>query len=563
MGKKQPARGRRGPKKPVDVVWIGGSALMTNYVWDEAEPYRPASLIWMSAEGAILGATAVKPEELLNRASESLQHTIDNPIQGRPHKPTQVRVASSDLANILRDSHPGIEIVCAPTPEMDEVLAFMTADMSKDEEPEPSYLSPEIGPEVMASFFGAAAKLFRAKPWEVVPSDTSLFAVTIKQLGLRDDVLSVIGQMGQSLGIILFSDLEDFYAYVEAADTIEFDENLELPPHFVFDFEHRSHIAPSLRREIAEHKWEVAAANAYPRLLAVDEDLVARPPTIHELTMSEAIALALTKVLSEEKALRDAWMGGKPLSRTLSVQTHGGDIEVTLRAPYELENTHLRPPHDVFADLFDLARTADEFDRDALLPVENELLRRFAVSPEVSNIDRLDTCGLVMELAATFFEETIATLNPADLRTIIFELIPNKAVIEASEARRIIQEIRAFYSFLRREFAFEQADDYLVPLDDDAAQKLEDALSDSSNFGMAKTMFIAGRLAGFDMNTEEGTEAWKQTIEEKPIPPGVPLPSLSESPPNGRKAASRRTKNQKNQRKAARKATRRVRKKKR
>jgi hypothetical protein len=38
-----------------------------------------------------------------------------------------------------------------------------------------------------------------------------------------------------------------------------------------------------LRNGIAEHRWEVAGAAAYPSLLAVDEDIIGRPATADEL----------------------------------------------------------------------------------------------------------------------------------------------------------------------------------------------------------------------------------------------------------------------------------------
>jgi hypothetical protein len=46
-----------------------------------------------------------------------------------------------------------------------------------------------------------------------------------------------------------------------------------------------------------------AGADAYPGLVAVDEDLIARPPTAEEVTIAEAIALALIRLLAGKKAL--------------------------------------------------------------------------------------------------------------------------------------------------------------------------------------------------------------------------------------------------------------------
>ena len=82
-------------------------------------------------------------------------------------------------------------------------------------------------------------------------------------------------------------------------------------------------------------------------------------------------------------------------------------------------------------------------------------------------------------------------------------------------------------------------------------KKLETALSDSSNFGMAKSLFMGGREAGFDMDTKDGIDAWMRGVQSRPLPASVRLPSLG-APSRPADKASLRAK--KNQRKAARKA---------
>jgi len=541
---------RSGPEKSKAVEWVGGSVLVPAYVTGEGEPYRPEALFWMSAEGAIVGSTVAKPGELLSMASESLQDAIEKSMFGRPARPTRVRVASDELADALREGHPRIEIVCAPTPELDEMLEMMRQKMDEDGATEQSYLSPDIGPDAMASFFRAAARLFRAKPWNVVPSDQSLFSVTIEKLGVRDAAMSVIGQMGQSMGLVLFSSLDDFEAYLDAADAMEYGEESEMPPHFALNFERGADLAPVLRKEIAEHNWEVVDANAYPWLVVIDEELVARPPSAGEVTMAEAIAHALTNVMAEKKALRAAWKGGEPLSRRLSVETQQGEIEVTLGAPYMRTPVVFDATSNIMADLAALARQDDEVDPEAREPLEDELVRRFAESPEAKDLDEIQACRFVMDFASNYFGQTIATLGASELREIIFDIIPRKVIIDASEARWVIEENRAFYGFLKREFKLKQADACLKVLSDAAIKKLESAFSDSSNFGMAKSLFTAGADAGFDMQSKKGIEAWLQAVQGKPLPPSVRFPSFDASPPSAKKAA----KAKKNKRKAARRA---------
>lgn len=517
-----------GSKKRTGIEWVGGLVSMPAYVTGEGEPYRPEMLVWMGGEGAVLAYTVGKPGALVDLACESLRSAIEEPMSGRPHKPDRVRVALPELAEALRAGRSGIEIVCAPAPEIDAVFAALSERMSDDAGTEQSYLSTHVGPAAIAAFFRAAAGLFRAKPWKTVPDDQSVFSVTIETLGVSDAALSVIGQMGQSLGLILFSGIDDYDAYLDAADAMEHGEVLPMPPHLALNFERDTELSAALRKEIAEHDWEIAGAEAYPWLVAVDEDIVARPPTAEEVTIAEAIALALPKVLEEKTALLAAWNGGEPVVRKRVVPTHVGDIEVSLRVPHGRAPVEYEPPHDVLAGLFELGEDRDEIDGDARRLLEGELMRRFAASPEAKSLTDIWSCHVLMDFAAGYFNATIATLGPQELREIVFDIIPRKMSIDASAASRIIEENRAFYAFLGREFGLEQADACLRVLGGDAVKKLEGALSDTSKFGMAKSIFMGGRDAGFDMDSSEGIEAWMRAMQSRSRPPwsGPPAPGF-------------------------------------
>lgn len=90
--------------------------------------------------------------------------------------------------------------------------------------------------------------------------------------------------------------------------------------------------------------------------------------------------------------------------------------------------------------------------------------------------------------------------------------------IDASAAASIIMDNRAFYAFLKREFALNQAAACLRVLGAQAVKQLEAALSDKSNFGMAKSLFMEGREAGFEMDTQDGIESWMRAVMSNPAP---------------------------------------------
>ena len=537
-------------KKKTGIEWVGGVAVMPGYVTGEGEPYRPEMLLWLDDNQLVLGVTTEKPGELLARASASLAETMAKPMVGKADAPTRIRVASKELAEALRVGHPSIEIVCAPTPEVDAVMAVMREHMGGHIEKEQTYLGPDLTPEVLASFFRSAATLFRARPWAHIPANHSVFSVTSGQLGLREAALVVIGQMGESLGFILFASLDDYALFHEAASALERDEDAKLPRHFALNFERGADLSPALRKEVSTHRWEVAGPEAYPWPVVVDPDLVARPPTAKEVILSEAICLALPQLLTQTKALEAAWNGdGPPVSSTMKVSTHAGDIEVSLRGPHE--QLIERPPFNLMADLFELGMQ-EEVDAESRADLEEELLSRFEDSPEAQSLAEVGFAPLFMDYAADYFNATIATLDAHELREILFSIVPRKVSIEAAAASGIIAELRAFYTFLKREFGLKQADACLRELGSDAVKKLAAALSNKSNFGMAKSLFMGGAEAGFDMSSQKGIDAWMQQVSSRPLPDSFPLPLGVPARPVGKADAAKK----KQQRKAAKKARR-------
>jgi hypothetical protein len=347
--------------KRTGLEWVGGIVKVPAYVWDDDEPYRPDVLFWVEEGGSVLGSTLAKPGELLPCAAENLQRTIAQPMVGHPHAPTRVRVASRDLADLLATAFPELHVVCAATPEIDALVTLMRERFDADAADEQSYLAAGTEVAAMSAFFSAAASLFRAQPWHNVPSDQSLLSVTIAQLGLHDAVLSVIGRLGESVGVVLFANTADFEAYLAAGASLEQGETPMLPPHLALNFERGAELATHLRKEIARHRWEVAGADAYPWLMAMDEDLVARPPTARELTIGEAVAWAVPQLISELRpALIAAWNGGAPVERTLQVATFAGDLAVTLRATDKFEPAALeRASHIELANRIELTNAAE------------------------------------------------------------------------------------------------------------------------------------------------------------------------------------------------------------
>jgi hypothetical protein len=336
----------RRPKRPAPShtraqrgeTWLGGSFPMPAFVQEQGEPFRPEVVIWVSTDGFVVGHGIAPPGELASTARESFDTATRTPMHGPPRVPARLRVASPDLAATLR-AHlgPSVDVEIAPTPELDglaeQMLAFF-ASQPPDEPP--TYLEGDLDAPTLASFFRAAASLYRKAPWKVIPNDTSILSLTIPSLDLHDRVVCVIGQLGESHAILLFATLADFEDYIEAAANLDpRGPPPRLAPVLSLSYERGADLDPALRKEIATHHWEVAGPRAYPVLSMMDADLVTRGPTPSELEVMEAAALALGELVEgKKKPLAKAFAGGAPVTAKVTVEGRKGPLEVVLRAPY-------------------------------------------------------------------------------------------------------------------------------------------------------------------------------------------------------------------------------------
>ena len=165
---------------------------------------------------------------------------------------------------------------------------------------------------------------------------------------------------------------------------------------------------------------------------------------------------------------------------------------------------------------------------------------------------------MMVDFGMNYLSVTPATMSPDDLRKILFDLFPRKVSAEADEAPEVIRELQYFWKFIEREFHLKNAAACLKILDDEAANELQEEMSNPANFGMAKSFVMMGKDQGFDMSTEEGLRKWMETYNagitsgtQSRLPlPGEPRKSPSNlrdsiqivPPPPGRKARTGRKK---------------------
>ena len=141
------------------------------------------------------------------------------------------------------------------------------------------------------------------------------------------------------------------------------------------------------------------------------------------------------------------------------------------------------------------------------------LIEEFARSPEAQPLltadEGLGWAEMALEYAFNHIGCTPPKMTLRDFNEVLFSIMPRKVSVEADRAGAIIAELRAFWSFVVRQYGLENAKAILASLDDRAADRLHRELANPANFGMAKSFVMMGSKAGFDMTTQEGMAAFQ------------------------------------------------------
>lgn len=303
---------------------------------DEGRGFRPELFICLNQHGDVLASAIGRAPQRAEFVASGLHQALNSPLVGGRQVPGRVRVETPELAQLMRHINPRLQVICAPTPEVTLFLAGMAEHLQDNAEPpRPSYLSSDVAAEVVAEFFRAAAALYRARPWEVLPGDDSTLEVSCEALGIARGVVSVIGQAQTSYGFLLFPSEPDFEAFLEMAEQGDAGAKGKIPPHLALNFERRADLNPEFTREVEEYGWELAGPDAYPWLIVGDHQVMGRNPTSQELAVVTAMAGVLPEFLGDKTALLAALEGEQFLERTFELETHLGRAQLGLCFPYE------------------------------------------------------------------------------------------------------------------------------------------------------------------------------------------------------------------------------------
>jgi len=142
--------------------------------------------------------------------------------------------------------------------------------------------------------------------------------------------------------------------------------------------------------------------------------------------------------------------------------------------------------------------------------------------------------GCLLDFGFNYIGVTLPNMTASDLREIVADYFPRKVSLRSpEEAEDTIPELTAFWRFLGREFALDTAETalrYLAQIQPSFVR----LMNDPSKFGMAKSFFMQGQAAGFDMTDQDQMHmfaaAYNASVAAERGDAAAVSPSRSESP---------------------------------
>jgi len=299
------------------------------------EPFRPDIVLWVeSPSGLIVAQEVLGPDEADGAVARVLGAALEQPATGAQPAPDAVRVEDPALVEALRSVLPGdVPVRVAPTPEIDEVMAALVEAMPPEEGEDRSYLEDgRIVPQTVERLFTAAQALHAVAPWQVATDDRVL-RMDIPGLGVEGACVAIIGNLDESLGLLVFPSLEGYEAFLDATeDPVGHDGRLDLGTSWLaLTFEPAEEVPPTMRREAMSHGWSLAGADAYPVVDHYERDGMPRLLAQRDLRVATACAMSLASFFVRNRAAFEA----RAIEPVCESYFDDDDLEVCLTLPYE------------------------------------------------------------------------------------------------------------------------------------------------------------------------------------------------------------------------------------
>lgn len=304
-------------------VWEADCRPMPSWIQEGDQEVRPWWIVIAEEKhGTVLGQEIRSDPPPVALLWDTLVRTLQFPLVGKPYRPMEIYVRPGLGWESFEGSLDELGIRLVTTDHLD-LVDFLQSELTQH-----LSLQRELGlldvsgvtPKQLASLYESAALYFQEAPWRKLGYEVPI-QIACNKFRSGPWYGIVMGQMGQTLGLTLYENLELLQRLLEGELSEE--ENLRFTVATTVIFGGPSEIPVADLDAAERHGWKVAGPDAYPWFFHKERGMTTHPPLAWQLELMEACLRTIPDFI-QRRGQDD------PTQEVMPVTLASGTLEMTL-----------------------------------------------------------------------------------------------------------------------------------------------------------------------------------------------------------------------------------------
>jgi hypothetical protein len=251
-------------RKPPQVAkhWQVGLTEMPTTI----NPLEGEFYLLLAIEDELIVGSRFVPQGEIQNLAEFLQQICQKPMMGAPRLPTSIRFDNRVKKKKAKLELAGVTITLGHAPQLDEAITAMAEHFRRIDQKD-TWDYDEYPAATMHRFFALAHAWATVAPWETF-NDGDLFELNCPQHKMRKWYASIMGNAGQSYGILFFRSTASLQNFSKASKIAAATGKIPIikEPIIALNYDDTSNMDDLLRKAAMGNGWPVIAPNMFPIL---------------------------------------------------------------------------------------------------------------------------------------------------------------------------------------------------------------------------------------------------------------------------------------------------------